>query len=692
MASPTFADNSRVQKTTRWGALFLAATVFSPNAVSPPTASLTLTAFAPNVLTAATAPPEFSRTQWADNSRVQKSSNAIRNWLLAVGLPASQNTIAPPSVALAITAFPPAAIIQATPIIPGPPTFFPEETAFYQKKNLDAQFQALNQPGNNAINVNVSTLALTAFAPTITAQGAVSVPALGMTLTAFPPDQITQTFGGVVNVPPLSMQMAAFAPDVGVQGSVFPPTANLTMTALAPLVVQTSLPADLPWPAPPTITNLPCRGVWVFPGSARALWIFGNGAYLMKAATPPSGFTPATFTVEQVGTLATNDGRVSIRDDGVGHFAVVVDGANGYLYSAVDSSFSKIADPAFLGADTVAFIDGWWIFNQPGTQVFYTNASTYSTAFNGSNFALKDGASDVLVSLIENKEELWLIGERTTEIWYDAGGQYFAFQRLVSTMLQVGCAAKHSVSRFSAAGQDGLVWLARSDRGENVVVRTEGFSVKVISTPAVSDEIAKYALVSDATGDTYQEDGHEFYVLTFPTADVTWVYDSQTDMWHKRASYDPYSNTYHRMRAAAFVNFQNQRLVGDYQNGSIYRLTREAYTDAGWPLVAWRRTPHVWDGGARERVYMASLQIEFAPGVGTQINMGSDPQAVLQISRDGGVTWSQQFKRGLGKVGAYLNRVIWRRLSFSRDTVVDVKVIDPVKRDVVGANLKRFSE
>jgi hypothetical protein len=453
------------------------------------------------------------------------------------------------------------------------------------------------------------------------------------------------------------------------------------------------------WPPPSTITNLPCRGAWELPGGRQAIWVVGSGCFLMTPVNYATGSTQSTFTMKRVGTLATKTGPVCIRDNGAGGTVVIVDGPYGYYYTftAVGGTvgqFQRITDPAFLGADRVAFIDGWWIFNQPGSQTFYTPTSTYSLKFSGSSFALIDGATDNLVTLYENKEELWLVGEKHTEIWYDAGGTYFPFQRLVSTMLQVGCCAKHSIARF-AGEDDGLAWLARSERGQNVVVRTRGFGVEVISPPPINDAIASYTKVDDAFAYTYQEDGHEFYVLTFPSAvtplglGATWVFDGMTGLWHERLSFEPYSGKWNRHRSNCFVNFQNQRLVGDYQNGSIYQMTRSAYTDAGWPLVAWRRTPHVWDGGARERVFMASLQIEFSPGVGNQTGMGTDPQAVLTQSKDGGTTWGQEIRRSIGRVGHYIARTIWRRLGVTRDSVFDVKVYDPVKRDVVGATLKR---
>lgn len=436
------------------------------------------------------------------------------------------------------------------------------------------------------------------------------------------------------------------------------------------------------WPVPSPITNLPGRGCWPLPGGTQCLWVFGNSCYLMSS----------TFGMAKVGTLNTTSGPVCIRDNGPGGYAVIVDGPYGYTYNIATQAFAQITDTGFLGADRVAFIDGWLIFNRPGTQTFYTTGPVaYTITFPGSFFALKDGSTDNLVTLFENKEELWLIGERTSEIWYNAGGAYFAFQRLVSTMLQTGCSAKHSIARYAVGNESGLVFLGNSERGQNVIVKTQGFAVVSITTPAVAAAIAKYSTVSDAIGYVYQEGGHEFYVLTFPTADVTWCFDFSTNMWHKRLSYDPYAPAYHRHRSNCFANFQNQRLVGDYQNGSVYRLDRTVYTDAGWPLVAWRRTPHIWDG-KRGRTFVASLQIEFAPGVGTQTGLGQDPQAILTISRDGGTTFGSEFKRAMGKVGAYLNRVIWRKLRFARDMVIDVKVIDPVNRDIVGAEIREGSD
>jgi hypothetical protein len=468
-------------------------------------------------------------------------------------------------------------------------------------------------------------------------------------------------------------------------------------------------PAATAWPVASSVTNLPVRGALPLAGGTQALVVISNTLYLVTqtAAATPSAFP--TLGLANIGTLNTNTGPVCmVENNGIGFGSgsavvgtvAIVDGPFGYWYNVITRTFTQITDPGFVGADRVVCIDGWFVFNQPNSQAFYTPDSAYGLTFSNAYYALKDGAPDNLVTIFANKETLWLIGEETTEIWYNGGGQYFPFQRLVGTLLQFGCKAAASVSRFSSDGQDNLMWFGQSERGEACIVQSKGFSAGIISTPAFGAEVKTYPITSDAIGYTYQEDAHQFYVLTFPTADVTWVYDSQSGLLHKRLSYDPYQSMLtvnafnppgmHRHRSNCFMNFAGMRIVGDYQNGALYWLTRSSYTDAGWPLLAKRRSPHIWDKESRGRVFMSSLQLDFRAGVGNASGMGADPQVGLAISRDGGRTFGQRWNAAIGQAGQFKSRTMWRKLAFGRDNVVDIEIVDPVPRDIIGATLKAF--
>lgn len=397
---------------------------------------------------------------------------------------------------------------------------------------------------------------------------------------------------------------------------------------------------------------------------------------LIVASTPTlsdsSGFIPADTTVTAVDTIGLT----------VTMSAAATGTDSSDTITLTIPVFGQITDAGFLGAQRIAFIEGWLIFNQPGTRTFYTTGPTpYQVLFPGLFFSLKDSSTDNLVTLYENNRELWLIGERTSEVWYNAGLTNFAFSRIPGVGPQIGCAAVNSITRMGTQ----LAWLAKNEQGENIVVMSAQYSWQRISNHAIEHAIASYPLVSDAIGYCYEEEGHLFYMLTFPTADVTWCYDALTGQWHKRLSWDPTAGVFHRHRSNCYMDLGDVRIVGDYQNGQFYQMSRQYYTDAGNPLRALRRTPHVWQRGNRGRLFFSQLQIEFTPGVGLQTGQGSNPQCMLRWSSDGGFTWSTEQWATIGAAGETRNRAIWYLLGEDRDRVWEASITDPIPRDIIGA-------
>ena len=278
--------------------------------------------------------------------------------------------------------------------------------------------------------------------------------------------------------------------------------------------------------------------------------------------------------------------------------------------------FGQITDTGFLGADRIAFIEGWLILNEPKTRTFYTTGPTpYQMLFPGSFFALKDSSTDNLITLYEQNRELWLIGERTSEVWYNSGNANFAFERIPGVGPQIGCSAVNSITR---CGQQ-LVWLAKNEQGQNVIVCTVQYTWEQISTHAIDALIASFPVISDAIGYGYEDQGHLFYMLTFPTADVTLCYDFVSKAWHKRLSWDAAAGLYHRHRSNCYMDLGDVRIVGDYQNGLLYQMSRSFYTDNGAPLRALRRTPHVWNKESRERAFFRTVTDRVHPRCGVAI-------------------------------------------------------------------------
>ena len=240
----------------------------------------------------------------------------------------------------------------------------------------------------------------------------------------------------------------------------------------------------------------PVRGAYTLPGGTQALVASGAGLYLLTVATP-AGALPATFTSTYISPLNTTTGYVDMQDNGAGGVVAIVDGPNGYLYTISTQVLTTITDSAFFGSDRVDFLDGYLIFNSPGTQTFYSTHVYATTPFDATYYALKDHYTDKLITHKVHNAEIWLIGEVATEVWYNAGGATFPFARIPGAALQIGCAAKHSIARL---GGQALCWLANSERGQNTVIMTQGYQYKTISTRAIEYAISQYPVVSDALG------------------------------------------------------------------------------------------------------------------------------------------------------------------------------------------------
>ena len=425
------------------------------------------------------------------------------------------------------------------------------------------------------------------------------------------------------------------------------------------------------------------------------------------------GTTPATYTVATISTggvvtgltrtnagaytsLPTNPCSTSSNGSGVGltltlTFGTGTGGTGNYVISASQTvasetlyalNFSVIPsnDGAFSGANSVDIVDNYFIYNNPNTQQWGAT-SPLSPISPALSFSSKDGSPDNLVTLIADHREVYLLGETSSEVWVDVGTFPFAFQRIPGTSTQHGIAAKFSLARVG----NSFAYLSRNNRGQAEIMQMNGYMPQRISNHAVEYSIVnKY--VDDAIAWTYQLAGHECYVISFPSVNLTWVYDLATGMWHKWLASDPLTGQYSRHTGNCSAVFQGMVLVGDIADGQIYKLDPDAYTDDGVEIRRLRRCPHLVTD--LQRQYFDELQIQFQPGVGNLNTPGNDPQAMLRWSNDGGSTWSNEHWTTIGKMGNYKNRAIWRRLGMARDRIFEVVVTDPVKAVIISANLK----
>ena len=446
-------------------------------------------------------------------------------------------------------------------------------------------------------------------------------------------------------------------------------------------------------------------------GPIRGLWSFGGYGYVVSGSElykVDSGWTAALL-----GSVS-GTGPVSLSDNGIQLF-VACNGPS-YIYNSVTNAFAQITDPDFPGAVTVGYLDGYFVFNEPNSQRIWITSLLDGLSVDPLDFASAEGSPDGLVSLIVDHREAWLFGTNSVEVWYDAGAADFPLQRIQGAFNEIGCAAAYSVAKLD----NGLFWLGSDARGRGIVYRANGYTGQRISTHAVEWQIQQYGNLSDAIGYTYQQDGHAFYVLVFPSANTTWVYDVSTGAWHERAGWTGSAFTRHRGNCQ--MSFADEIVIGDYESGNIYAFDLDVYTDNGqiqrW-LRSWRALPTGQNN--LKRTSHHTLQLDCEAGVGlngidpedvvpavnesldlnfvlqnyavlepTVYTQGANPKVMLRWSDDGGHTWSNEHWAEMGRIGEYGRRVFWRRLGMTmklRDRVYEISGTDPVKVTIMGAEL-----
>lgn len=350
------------------------------------------------------------------------------------------------------------------------------------------------------------------------------------------------------------------------------------------------------------------------------------------------------------------------------------------------ATFAVINDAAWTGADRVDYLDTFIVWNMPGTKNFGSTLSNQILPLDPLYIAAKTGWPDPLQSLIVNSEQILLLGTLKAETWYNVGASAFPFARLS------GASGEHgTVAKYSICSADVNVYLLSGDlQGQGQVLRIRDNAVKRISNYALEYQIRLMyeagVSIADAVGYTYQQDGHLFYVLTFPTGNQTWVWDESVDDqnlgWSQRAWTDT-NGTLNRDRGLLGAWLHGKNVVIDWQNGTLYEQVLSDYADVvlgtSYPITYLRTFPHLVVGkdpasgqvilGNGKMINHSRFAIDAECG---NAEDGVQPKFMLRWSDDRGQTWGQPVELAAGEKGKFGTRPDARGLGMAMDRVYEL--------------------
>lgn len=425
--------------------------------------------------------------------------------------------------------------------------------------------------------------------------------------------------------------------------------------------------------APVILMPTPGLSVFVeFPaGPFRGAQVMGSSCYAVFSTSVYKVEADATYI--ELGTIAPG-GPVSMANNGTQMVVVVPETEEAWV--ATTTTLTQITDGDFPGAATVTYLNGYHVFSRADSTTFFWSAINDATSYNALDYASAESAPDAIVAVRRIGDFLWFFGTDSVEIWSGSTNGETPFTELNGGLIAQGCAARFSIADYDSKP----LWLGAN----RVAYRGEGASAVRISTHAIEQAWAGYDRVSDAVAWIYEQEGHVFYCLTFPDAGETWVYDLITQSWHERESEPAEYNGCWRVQGGCY--FGGAVLAGDAVDGRLFLLDPTYGMEDGDAIIRSATGSPLQNEG--KRLFFTRLEADMETGVGLSSGQGSAPVVWLNVSDDGGRTWSNDKEAALGAIGAFRTRVRWQRLGSARERVFRLTMSDPVRTTIIAANFE----
>lgn len=379
-----------------------------------------------------------------------------------------------------------------------------------------------------------------------------------------------------------------------------------------------------------------------------------NGVFYVVASGRLFSVTSAGV-VTQLATLL-DDAETALSSNG----ASVTIAAGGTYYVWNGSALLTPGSGRITNVGWVDFHDGYTILIDKDSGEFEWTTLADPTTRNALYFAEAESQNDKLRRSQINGKEVWLFGERSSEVWQNTGQSGANAFRNVT-------AIDRGILGRNLAGKIAEVQVMVGDDG--VAYQIIGFQMSPISTPAVENAIAESTPTHVVV---YEERGRKFAGVRFADRPA-WFFDFTTRRWHERAS-GIYEDAFTVLDTTKLGNFW-YGLTGD----GLLRKFNRTNMDGSTPLVRSMQSRPIRRGG--EWVTVDEVQL-FAQ-VGSS-DIGRDAQVALQISRDGGATWEPEQWRSLGSLGQYQKEVEWHAQGAGREMALRFVVTDPTEVNLYG--------
>jgi hypothetical protein len=357
---------------------------------------------------------------------------------------------------------------------------------------------------------------------------------------------------------------------------------------------------------------------------------------VVSAGTVYSINASATPTTIGSGLLA--DGVVTFTPAKIAG-ADVLAMANGNGVFTTDGTTLTAQTQSPNDATHVAFIDRYLLANDTDTGLFKWSDLNDPTAWNALNFAEAERKPDNVLAVHVQGRDIVIFGYRSIEFYYDDGSS--PFRRFEGGEVETGVSVAHSIQYIPEIAS----WLYL-DENRHLIRLTNRQPTKV-SGP-YDDEIQDLTNVTDGVSSVSRVGGRGWYIISFPSENITFVYDYQQDAWYKWGNWNSKTASYDRFlgNVMTYDTRNNRFLVGDKNAGLIYSMKNSVFQDNGAEIRSNVRTGFIGHGTQNKK---KSRKVQFRMKRGVAKDASDTAGEVNVRFRDDYTgTFSNELKIGTG--------------------------------------------
>lgn len=334
---------------------------------------------------------------------------------------------------------------------------------------------------------------------------------------------------------------------------------------------------------------------------------------VLSGATPlVNDLLPASMVANETQLVIASGGFVYIY-----YLATTVDSVT--LLPVVAGTFKQVAASNFTLSTgnapviQVEFCDSFFLALIANSQTICISNVLDGNNWNFNGQIVVNVFPDNVVSMVVDHRELWLMGRNRTVVYF-ASGSLSVFDVSPGGYLEQGSGSTFAVSRLD----NSIFWIGGDERGSGIGWRATGYNAQRITTHAVELAWQGYPKISDSVSYSYQDQGHTFWVIFFPSANnflgATWVYDTASGLWHERDFLNTVTGIQQGHPSWNHAVVFGQHIVGDWSSGKLFWMNIKFLDNNGTPIVRLRRAPHI--SNEMEFIQHTQFQLDMETGLG----------------------------------------------------------------------------